>query len=159
MGYFILIVAVIVVLVLILKKKGPTEEELSGLIQEVNNIIDDFLNLSSNGYLDGRIGDMMIIPVDGTGNLYSNSDRITFSILCLDDRESDLEGYRYILDNNDTRFKLVNWQNSWNFDCTTIVRFNGEYKKIMPVIYKAVREKYPDLNWEFDGSMIIWKRI
>ncbi len=155
MGYLILIVAVIVVLVLIFKKKRPSEEELSGLIKEVNNIIDDFLNLQRNGYLSNHIGDMMIIPVDAKGDLYFNSDRINISILCLDDDELNLQSYQYIIDNNDTRFRLVNWENSWNFACTTIACFNGEYKKVMPVIYKVVKAKYPELNWEFDGSRII----
>ncbi len=103
-----------------------------------------------------------VVPVDSYGNLYGYggnkpADRIWISLLFLDRIDQlhlDIINYNAKETDADIFFRVEEWEGSTYYMATTTARFEGKYKKFMPVLYRAVRERFPELNIEFDGSRI-----
>ena len=159
MLYLILIVAVIVVLVLVFKKKGAAAEDLSGLIQEVNCNIGNFIKLCEKTLIYNHTYSLTIVPVDSTGIwCHKNSDRIEFNVICDIDDDFMLNLFTSSLDETGSKFRLHKQGNDWILTYITNEHFNGDYKKVMLAINNGIKEKYTELNWSFDGSHITWNK-
>lgn len=52
-------------------------------------------------------------------------------------------------------FHLVREDNTMSYISTTYSTLHGEYKAFMPQLNLAVREAFPNVEFEFDGSRVM----
>ncbi len=159
----ILIGIIVVALVLALNRSGSSEMNNESYSLVVENVISMLETLQKfyKGVSDFS-GSVNVIPIDSYGNLYGYggnkpADRIRISLLFLEEIDKlhlDIINYHANETDADVFFRVEEWEGNTYYMATTSARFEGKYKKFMSFLYRAVREKFPELKMEFDGSRI-----
>lgn len=167
MTFFLIAVVVIIIVAVSVQINNLTSEHDASydlVTKEVISLLETLQAFYKHSYND-FCSNVYIIPIDLSGNLYGyttegkrNAEKIQIDLLIIDKVDNNLlDIIKYISHQTgaDEFFKLTDRDGSTFFTAVSTYRFNGKFKKFMPYLHKAVVERFPELNIEFDGSRII----
>ena len=130
---------------------------------EVLFYVNKILTVMGNSQYGEEFSQTMIIPIDSSGQMYRpSSDQLEFSFHCGSDSEFWLP---QVIRDTDDVFQLEFTRDVFNnvssgrrnrLVVRTAGRFDCPYKEMMNVVYKLLKENYPQLKLQFDGSRIMF---
>ncbi len=156
--WFILIVIVAIVIISLnnsAKERKSNQEKNIPLIQETIMKLRTLEQYSLLPFMGEECGLVMIIPVNNEGDQYNRrSDRLKISLLLYTNDMNIISSYEPRTDIA-SYFHLVREDDTMSYISTTYSTLHGEYKAFMPQLNLAVREAFPNVEFEFDGSRVM----
>lgn len=163
MWLFVILLVIIIFSAISISNNTKTaklnQEKNIPLIHETISKLKVLEQYSHLPFMGEECGLVMIIPVNSEGDLYNRfSDRLKISLLLYTNDMNIISSYEPRTDISSS-FKLVREDNSLFYISTTYSTLYGEYKQFMPQLNATVRETFPNIEFEFDGSRIMTKHL
>lgn len=161
--WMIIIVILIGVLLFAAKDTVNTnaqnQEKNTSLIRETIAKLKILEQYSHLPYMGEECGLVMIIPTDQEGDLYNpRSDRLKISLLLYTNNMETISSFEPRTEISSC-FRLTRENNSLSYICFSSCPLFGDYKKFMPQLNEAVKEAFPNVKFEFDGSRVMTSHL